>query len=233
MDRHTKAIVGLAWARELGLADDAFQRDRSQRVTRVDGSMVMYLSLWQYRILIGPAEVLAAARRLGDDQLSSGPALLALSGHSPAGHGRLMGEAVLGFTDSYVQDGQLEQATVTDDPEAVNDLEKSCPPDDVAEVNLSAMAWSCATLDELDQIRSGAGFDEWQGILAQMGVLTPPARRREGHGLMAAGIATNEALDRGLVPQWRARTGNRGSRRIAQRLGYARAGRQVTVLLDS
>ena len=48
---------------------------------------------------------------------------------------------------------------------------------------------------------------------------------------MAAAIATNDALDVGLVPQWRARTENRASRAIAARLGYVEVGSQTTVLL--
>ena len=46
---------------------------------------------------------------------------------------------------------------------------------------------------------------------------------------MAAALALNDALDVGLVAQWRARTDNPASRRLAQRLGFAESGEQSTV----
>jgi predicted GNAT family acetyltransferase len=62
-------------------------------------------------------------------------------------------------------------------------------------------------------------------------VLTPPGFRRRGFGLLAAALATNDALDAGLVPQWRSRIENNASRRTAARLGFLEVGSQTTVLL--
>jgi len=50
-------------------------------------------------------------------------------------------------------------------------------------------------------------------------------------GLLSAALATNEALDFGLVPQWRSRIENTASRRTAARLGFVEVGSQTTVLL--
>jgi len=61
--------------------------------------------------------------------------------------------------------------------------------------------------------------------------LTPPAFRRRGFGLIAAALAVNEALDHGLVPQWRSRVENSASRSTAARLGFVEVGSQTTVLL--
>ena len=74
-------------------------------------------------------------------------------------------------------------------------------------------------------------FVEWT-ILAPLGVLTAPSARRQGWATRAAAVATNEALDRGLIPQWRARTGNTASLALAEKLGYLPLGRQTTVLLS-
>ncbi len=68
-------------------------------------------------------------------------------------------------------------------------------------------------------------------IIAHLGVLTPPPFRRRGFGLLSAALATNEALDFGLVPQWRSRIENTASRRTAARLGFVEVGSQTTVLL--
>jgi hypothetical protein len=145
--------------------------------------------------------------------------------------GRLLGQACLAFTDAYVPGDELGVAVVTDDPAAVVDLEKACPPDDVTEVGLAEMGRALVTLDELDRPTAGAGYQEWEQIIAHLGVLTPPPFRRQGFGLLASAIATNDALDAGLIPQWRARVENRASRAIAARLGFVEIGSQTTVVL--
>ena len=80
----------------------------------------------------------------------------------------------------------------------------------------SALAARFVVLDEADHPTSGAGYDEWEGLLAHLGVLTPPRHRRSGRATVAAALATNDALDAGLVPQWRARTANAASRALAR-----------------
>ena len=228
MEVNTQAIIRLAWARTLGLADDALLAPATSRITRVNESMVVFVSLWEHRVLIAPPWLLDVAPALGNGDLASGSALLALS----AEHGgRLLAETVLGFTDSYVVLPGLDAAVVTDEPEALAGLQRSCPPDDAAEVGLGLMSAHFVTLDERDRPLAAAGYAESQGILASVGVLTPPELRGAGHGTLAAAIATNDALDAGLVPQWRARRGHRGAVTMARRLGYREIGSQTTVLL--
>ena len=226
MEANTEAIVRLAWARVLGLPDDGLTKPVAGLITRTSDELIMFVRLWQHEVLVGPSEFLD---RVGDsDGLADGPRLLAASSRWG---GRLLGEATLAFQDAYVELEGLETVTVTDDPAAVVDLEKACPPDDVAEVGLAEMTHALVTLDELDQPTAGAGHDEWEQIIAHLGVLTPPAFRRRGFGLVAAALATNEALDLGLVPQWRSRIENSASRRTAARLGFVEVGSQTTVML--
>lgn len=230
MDPNTEAIIRLAWSRILGLDDGALDQEASEVLTRTDDSVLSYVRLWDHRVLIGPSWALGLAPDLAAADGDAATVLLAAA--APHG-GRLLGRATLAFTDSYVPGPHLETAVVTDDPAAVQDLEASCPPDDVTEVGLGGMARALVTLDELDRPTAGAGYEEWQGIVGHLGVLTPPPFRRQGHAMVAAGIATNDALDAGLVPQWRARTENRASRRTAARLGFREVGTQTTVLLPA
>lgn len=228
MDPNTEAIIRLAWCRILGLDDGALDETTAEVVTRADDTVLSYVRLWGHRVLIGPPWALGLAPTLAADDDGAATVLLTAS----ADHGgRLLGAATLAFTDSYVPGRHLETAVVTDDPAAVDDLEAACPPDDVTEVGLAQMTRALVTLDELDHPTAGAGYEEWQGIVGHLGVLTPPPFRRQGHGLVAAGIATNDALDAGLIPQWRARSENRASRRVAARLGFREVGSQTTVLL--
>lgn len=228
METNTESIIRLAWARTLGLADDALLEPAQQRLTRVDDSMIMFVALWEHRVLIAPPWLLDVASDLTSAELSDGSRLLALS----AEHGgRLLGEAVLGFTDAYVSHPRVDTVVVTNEAQAVMDLERSCPPDDVAEVGLSLMTDRFVTLDERDDHTAAAGYAVSQGILASVGVLVPPPLRRAGHATLAAAIATNDALDTGLVPQWRSRRGHRASLALARRLGYREIGAQTIVLL--
>ena len=226
MDPGTEAIVRLAWSRRLGLADQALSG--SGRSTGVHDGMLMGVVLAGSSAAMGPASLSAAMAELSDDELTDGPTLLSLAG----GHGRLLGEAILSFTDTYVADSGWTSVEVDDDPGAIGELERRCPPDDVLEVGLAQLDWRFAVRDESDTPVAGAGFEEWEQILGHLGVLTAPAARRQGWATRAAAVATNEALDRGLIPQWRRRTDNAASAALAAKLGYRVLGRQATVLLS-
>jgi hypothetical protein len=230
VEANTRAIIELAWARTLGLPDDALSQPARQRLLRVDDSMIMFVSLWRHRVLVGPEWLLESASRLSDRELATGSSLLEL-GRGRAG--RLLGQTVLAYTDRYVDHDELEDAVVSVDPQAVADLERECPPDDVAEVSLSSMSQCFVTFDDLDQVTAGAGYAERQGILAELGVLTAPRMRRQGRGMVAAAIATNDALDAGFIPQWRARSDHRASLTMSRQLGFRTVGSQTTVLLGA
>src|SRR5688572_21599061 len=145
--------------------------------------MIMFVRLWQHEVLVGPTGVLDHVRASGGAELVDESQLLALSRRWG---GRLLGRATLAFRDEYVALEELESVSVTDDPVAVVDLEKACPPDDVAEVGLAEMSRALVTLNELDQPTAGAGYAEWEHIIAHLGVLTPPPFRRRGFGVRSA-----------------------------------------------
>lgn len=233
MESGTRAIVELAWARELGLLDDAFSfAEPGERLTRTNPDVAMFVTLWEHRVLVGPTWLLERAATVADETLVSGSGLLGLTTDGPSGGpGRLLGEAVLAFTDAYVDHDELESVAVSDEPQAVADLEHGCPPDDVTEVGLSSMGQRFVLLDDRDAPTAGSGYAEWQGILGHLGVLTLPALRREGHGLLAGALALDDALDAGLVPQWRSRRENAASLALGRRLGFEAVGTQTTVVL--
>jgi GNAT acetyltransferase-like protein len=231
----TRAIVELAWARRLGLPDDALEPGAAWRVTRVDDAVAMFVRLWEHRVLVGPDWLLDLADGVDDSVLTSGSGLLGLTARTPAApvHGRLLGETVLSFTDLYVEHDALATVEVADDPQSVHDLERQCPPDDVTEVGLGAMSDRFVLLDDRETTTAGSGYEEWEGILAHLGVLVPPALRREGLGTLAGAMASNDALDSGLIPQWRCRPENAASLALARRLGFEAVGTQTTVLLTA
>lgn len=235
MEANTQAIVRLAWSRLLGLPDDTLDPAANpvRTVRSVDDGQAMVVRLWDTWVVLGPAWFHERTADVDPAALVDAPTLL----RSCDGHrARLVGHAVLGFTDRYAEPAvpsrvALADVPVDDAPAAAATLERSCPPDDVAEVGLAEMSRVFVTHDDRDQPTAGAGYDEWQGLLGHLGVLTPPELRRTGWGTVAAAVALNDALDVGLVAQWRARTENAASRRLARRLGFVEAGEQSTVAL--
>jgi len=235
VEPNTAAIVRLGWSRLLGLPDDSLDPTRNPvRTVWADSDhSAMVVRLWDTFVLVGPAWFQERTAGLDPAPLTDQSALLRCCEGHPA---RVVGQAVLAYTDQYatpVRPGgeRLEDVPVDDQPGTVAALERACPPDDVAEVGLSGMGRALVTLDDREQPTAGAGYDEWQGLIGHLGVLTPPEQRRAGHGTVAAALALNDALDIGLVGQWRARTDNRPSRRLARRLGFSEVGTQTTVSL--
>ena len=230
METNTGAIVRLGWARLLGLPDDALGPSPDAPATlRVESpATAMVVRLWGHHVVVGPDWLQQRTADLPPHRLEDQSVLLrCCDGH----RARVVGQAVLAFADRYVTLDGLRDVSVADDAAAAVALEKACPPDDVAEVGLAELSRVFVTLDDREQPTAGAGYDEWQGILGHLGVLTPPEQRRAGRGTVAAALALNDALDVGLVPQWRARVDNVASRRLARRLGFTEVGTQTTVAL--
>ncbi|GAA2097750.1 hypothetical protein GCM10009841_10250 [Microlunatus panaciterrae] len=232
MDTHTEAIVRLAWAHRLGLDPDTLAPSGASRVHLVQAGAeaLSVLRLGEQTVVVGPHWAVEAAARVDDRDLCRTSTLLRLT----ADHGaRALAEVVLAYTDDYVQLSDLDAAVVTDDPQAVLDLERSCPPDDVTAVGLTRLAARFVLIDVDDSPVAGAGFDIGGGILAELGVLTALRSRRSGHGLRIAALATNAALDEGLVPQWSLQEGHAAAAAIGHRLGFRPFGRWAGVLLPS
>lgn len=93
-----------------------------------------------------------------------------------------------------------------------------------------------AAIDEIDSepfvVREGsrvvaaAGYQRWPGHVAHLCVLTAADARGRGLGRAAVSAAVRDALDHGLLPQWRAQV--EPSRRIARALGFRELGAQLS-----
>ncbi|OUM40111.1 GNAT family N-acetyltransferase [Arthrobacter sedimenti] len=237
LDPGTVSIIQLAWSRLLGLDDDALTDGGEGRLYSVDDDapVLTFVTLFGREVLRGPAWAVDAGRHLPALELRSSSTLLTLSRDHG---GRALGEAQLYFCDALPQ-FEGPPAVVSSEAGLVRALERLCPPDDVAEADLRGVDHPFVLVDEdgpeADEPTplAGAGYDIWEGILAHLAVLTPPALRRKGYAQRISAVAVEEAMAAGLVPQWRARTDNTASQRTARRAGFAFAGTQTSVLLDS
>ncbi|RVW02767.1 GNAT family N-acetyltransferase [Rhodococcus xishaensis] len=229
VDGHQIDIIRLAWARELGLPDRALD-DSGARHVRVDDleDRIRFVTIAGAAALVGPTWAVERSRSCSNDELARSGGLLALAkDHS----GRGSGPVELGWAADFGSAVAVEEPLVSHEFEHVLALEAVCPPDDVAEARLTAKAnWFTVVDDDHDPLAS-AGYLEWQGIIADMGTLTAPAARRRGYGATATQLATNDALDAGLIPQWRAHRDNIASRRLATNLGYEELGTFVSIVV--
>jgi len=235
LDPGSAAIIQLAWARRLGLDDDAFGTAlaSSERIVRADESArtVEFVRLFGSSVLVGPQSVIDAAAGIPDEEMAQHVTLLTLT-RDQGGHG--LGAAALFFADDLPLQQPAEELTVSHgNPEAI-ELEGRCPPDDVNEVGLSDLENRYTIVHEQDGRRvplACGAYGEWEGLLANMGVLVDPEWRRRGLGSLAGSIAAHEALAAGLTLQWRADVSNTGCLALARKLGLSAGGIQTSVHL--
>lgn len=226
-------IIQLAWARRLGLDDGAFAAAAGRRLTRADEAArsLQFVRLFGSSALVGPQWAIDGAAGYSDEELAQHVTLLTITrGHG--GHG--LGAAALFFADELPLQQPSEELTVSHgNPEAI-ELEALCPPDDVNEVGLADLEHRFTIMHIEDGRRTPVAcgaYTEWEGILAQLGVLVAPEWRRLGIGTLAASIAAHEALASGLTLQWRSDVSNKGSLALARSLGFTAGGIQTSVLL--
>jgi predicted GNAT family acetyltransferase len=102
---------------------------------------------------------------------------------------------------------------------------------DAEEAGLDEMGPDVFVVRDGGEVVSASGYQAWSGIAAHLSVLTASEWRGRGHARAVASAAAADALDRGLVPQWRARP--EPSRRVARALGFRELGAQICLRLAS
>ncbi|MCU1574104.1 MAG: family N-acetyltransferase [Micrococcaceae bacterium] len=228
LEQHTRAIVRLAWERRFGFPDGSLDDDDALQQLCDDGATSLtFLRLWGGAALVGPGWALEEAQGCTPEELADHATLLRVT-RSRGGHG--LGTASLFYADDLPLVQPPEEVTLSREPGAASLLEERCPPDDIHEVHLSGMDHTFTLLDGETPVACGA-YAEWQGIVAQLGVLVSPELRARGLGTLAASVAAQEALASGLVLQARADVSNFAANALARRLGLSWAGTQTSVLL--
>ncbi|WP_153505954.1 hypothetical protein [Cumulibacter manganitolerans] len=227
LDDNTQAIIAMAWARTCGLADDAFAVG-SGRIAAADDAAqaVTVVALLGRTLLHGPRWAVEGAEDYADEALLEVHALLALAkDHAPRG----TRVSALLYADEYVADESLEQARVTDDPEAVRDLLARCAPDDVDPDDLATRERVFVLLGEDDRPGAVAAYSAQQGIIADLVLAQAIDARGSGAIEVAAAVAMHDALDDGLIPQLR--IGSNEGADLAHSLGFEQLGALATVAL--
>ncbi|MDP9848734.1 GNAT superfamily N-acetyltransferase [Streptosporangium lutulentum] len=147
----------------------------------------------------------------------------------PAG---TLGPAWLSYLDraDFVPVGGEVERLPVDHP-AVRKLIAEVDRAEADEAGLDEITSDAFVVRDAAEVISGCGYRPWSDTAAHLSVLTASHRRGQGYARMAASAAALDALDRGLMPQWRARVDP--SRRVARALGFRELGTQLSLRLPA
>ncbi len=237
LDPGTIAIIQLAWSRRLGLADDALAAagDGTRIYSVQDESRsVSFLRLFGREVFCGPEWAARKAHGKSAAELSRHTSLASLSVEHA---GRTIGSERLCFADAFPEPVEpAEELAVSEDPDTAVQLERLCPPDDVAEAGLAAKEFLFIVVDDSGDVPvplAGAGYSIRDGILADISTLTAPAHRRKGLGRYVTSVAVEESMAAGLIPQYRIPLDNIGAARTGAGAGFLAVGIRSEVQLTS
>ncbi|MBO0897262.1 MULTISPECIES: N-acetyltransferase [Arthrobacter] len=237
LDPGTIAIIQLAWSRRLGLADDALSAagDGTRIYSVQDESRsVSFMRLFGREVFCGPEWAARRARGKSAAELSR---QTSLAGLSVEYGGRTVGSEHLCFADAFPEPMEpAEELAVSEDPEIAVQLERLCPPDDVAEAGLAGKEALFIVVDDSAEVPvplAGAGYNIRDGILADISTLTAPSSRRHGLGRYVTSIAVEESMAAGLIPQYRTPLDNIGAARTAAGAGFLAVGIRSEVQLTA
>jgi GNAT superfamily N-acetyltransferase len=212
------------WADELGLASVAAElppmscraqsRFRGVQVFRIRDAVV---------IAAPPARVDrvrdAIAGRRSDEVFSTEWLANVFGGDAE----RILGPAALHYADATTfrfVPGATARALVESDSGAYRDFVTRVSPAEVEESGIPAEVLHVYGAFVGDALCGVAHLEEWRSVIAQIGVVTDPARRRRGIAKEAVSALARDALDRGLILQWRALVSNEASVCLARAIGF-------------
>lgn len=228
MDSHQLDIARLAWARALGLVDDALTTS-GVRVTP-HSHAITFLRLGDVDTLAVPAPLVERAQERPLTDFTDPSALLSLTDDRSARH---TGPTTLHFASDYAasspEPDANESPLVSDDPAHAHTLAAGCPPDDLTESALAQCDTTFTLLRDDEIPVASAGYTELEGLVADVAALTAPDCRRCGHASTIGRITTDEALDSGLIPQFRVHRDNFAAHALARTLGYTETGVHMSV----
>ncbi|MGB6181821.1 MAG: GNAT family N-acetyltransferase [Rhodococcus sp. (in: high G+C Gram-positive bacteria)] len=236
MNSHQIDIVRLAWARELGLGDHS-SLDHADRLHVIDDDTtdLTFVVLDGHAVLVAPEEMIDRASRISNDVLATRDGLADIAGSH---RGRCAGPQVLAYLDDSRSDVRMERPLISHEKGDARRVVAAVPPDDAAGIRPADVdSWFTVFDDAAGEAdaapAAAAGYVEWQGFIADTVAVTAPHYRRRGFGSTAARLATNDAIDGGLIPQWTVPMDDSAARLFARSLGFTELGVRIRMELTT
>lgn len=232
LETGTLAIIALAWARRLNMEDSALASvamggDTALRINHrdEDTTTVTFLRFGAGSVLCGPDWLLRAAADTPDEELAAESVLLGLLRSHGDLAARGLGESLLYHADQPPELAESTTTLVSEEASTAVELEALCPRDDLAGVRLSEQEASFTLVAEEGRAPlAGAGYCVWEGLIADLTVLTVPSLRRHGLGTYIAAVAADDAISEGFVAEFAADVNHKGAQRLADALGLVLSG---------
>ncbi len=242
VEANTEAIIRLAWARALGLPDDALAAPASRAVAAAPegADELRILKLFDATAMVGPAWMM---ERVANSSTDPGIAH-SLSALGPGA--RKIVHEILGYRDDYAQEGYVQQGyaqqgpgqtansdgkgpLVTHDQADLATLMARCPIDDVHDAAMRGLDVAFTMLDDDHRPIAAAAYRVEHGLLADVRALTDPDLRGRGHGAQIAELVIEDALDSGLIAQSRHHPASLTGARLTSALGFTAAGSLIVL----
>ena len=215
------------WAERLSVPVETVTSSDTHAVARDDATTVVVVELERCCVVLAPPAALAQVQGLSRPELLDLDLLVAsLAAFQP----QPVGTASLSYRDTRLT-RRLPIATTRADAALVEEMRQAVAPDEWDESGLATMPQRWAATTPQGRSAALAGFERWGADIAQLGVVAAHGARGQGYAAAAAAEAFTQALDDGLVAQWRCREGNTASERLAASLAFTRMGRQLAVAL--
>jgi len=138
--------------------------------------------------------------------------------------------AYLAAEEFQPHDHHLPVEALSADHDEVARLIAGVPLDEAGESGIGKITSPAFVVRHEGEVAAAAGYQDWLGTAAHLSVLTAERMRGRGLARVAASAATRHALERRLLPQWRARPA--ASRRVARALGFRELGVQLSIRVD-
>lgn len=213
------------WAEHLSVPLETLTSSGAHVIAREGATAVVVVELEHSRVVVGPSAVLELIRDLDrTEPLDLQDMVASLASYRP----RPIGAASLSYRDTRLA-RRLPIATTRADDTLVEEMRQAVLADEWDESGLATMPQRWAATTPEGDPAALAGMERWGADIAQLGVVARPEARGQGYGAAAAGEVVTQALDDGLVAQWRCREGNAASERLATSLSFTRLGRQLAV----
>lgn len=235
MNAHSSATVEAYWTGLLGCGVEDLRRPG----VSVGTYRGPYRDAWWLRhgrshVVSVPLDLVGRVRRVIDHRAPDAFDRPSIEGVLGSEARRIIGPCFLGYADQESLRGAHHpnaRPLGHDDTVPLRRLRESCAAEEWAESGVEIERPGLFGCFEEQRLVAVASYEVWGGTLAHIGVITDPQRRGSGYGRAAAASAANDALDRGLVIQWRALESNSASVALGTSLGCTRWGSHFTALL--
>ncbi len=219
--------VRAGWSDRLEIDISSLQNPGLTFVAREGSYGVTILKFFDSTIAICQPSLLPILSLLSPANLLDMPLLLkVLSGRKI----NPVGIASISYADENTLKGaQYSDATHLSNLQEAQSILSSCTESEQEESGIAEMSFYFATDSANGKAGAIAGYEVWNGKIAQLGVVTRPEHRGQGLASMVAHTAAKSAIDTGLIAQWRCQLGNMSSYQLSQKLGFHEVGLQLAI----